>query len=587
MRRQPASRSVEPPGASQSQKPAASPSFDGVRSWISSAGSLSPFSDESQRHWYVTVACFVLSHGLFLVLLLPFTNQLEYDASGLEDRLNALPWAWGHMLAAVPAHDPTGGTHSYSALSALLQLFQVTALALCWFYCARLIGGMDSRQGQIAVFTPTAGLSILYTLVMRSLYVPAVLVLTIVAIFFAAEHFAALEHTDRALTHTDETLLRTEARFKEAERSIARLAGDELGEAWRKRIYREIGHPPYSWTGKMRFFEIDESFITHVSAAFDNYPLEASGLVHDYGPYLSRFIAGFESYRTIPFRDHDLTLYQALIAAADRAVESLIDGTPAARASGVRLIYEPERHGPGVLEPKGTGDLRALAGVMFQLIVFHEVNQHARKALRDASNSLVGSTTPASLLRLSRFARIRVGHSAPWVHVVNQTRVYEVETYSTPDNPTLGWGRTIVYDLSTRRPDVAHELARHYLGTVTRDLSMGGSAEAWVASQLRCLFQDSAKPQKGEADTQEQPWQRSLNVLRKIYRDDPIALDEFKDNSDDFCEFFMILVAGFIGLIASEDYRSLSRSDDVARRGHVHDRNGTDFTDTLVHLILR
>lgn len=533
-------------------------------------------SQDSQRRaklWFWT------SSILFLLLLLATASPRggafpEFGVNWLETWLVAISWL--RFLGVVPHADGTA-QHSFSAISAFLQLIQVTLLSVAWNFGARL---QKTLWSPFFVIPATA--SVAYALVMRPLYTPAVLVLTIAAIYFAAEHFAALQESEDRLKQQVETLEKMEERLNErvkkaddqfdalqrtskdfrdqidrADRKIRILAGDEQGEQWRKRIYRELSQEGGGWTGRMRYWEIDRLFVEKVDEVFQQFPVEDHT---DFGPYLSVFVEAFSRYANSAAASSSAepTLYKALTQATHWNLgperEQL---RRAPRTTGIRLMFDPRPAGtPGVEE------LLDLAGLMFQLVVFEIVNREARVFRRQSDAPLGDMNT---VLRQARFARIRVGYSTPWIHVVNDN-VYEVENWRSEIGEAPAYGTTVIHDFRKRRPDVATALARHYKSTLSRDLSMGGSGEAFVASELLTLFEGLA----GEAGG---PLVARLDKIRSICRADWARLRTDWADADQFARFFMLLVVAFVRIVCES--RDWSREFDGvpihAQRGYAKD----------------
>lgn len=501
--------------------------------------------------FWSSLAGFVLLAILFADLSWSH-NSLLFDTrcsnTGTSDGAKTLCGALRRVLADAPSVAPashelnelvvasTSSVHEFSIASTLIQFAQVVLLSmLCYFGASRFHTTKKRHHLIIPGF-----MTVFYALHMRSAYVPAVLVLTVAAIFFAAEHFSTLQQVSRTLGKSAEDLGTTRV-------AIERLVGQEDGAVWRRRLYQELGNGDGGWSGKFRYWDIDEDFLREAKAEIDKVT------IIDFSTFHTAFDIALERYEAL---ESD-TLYSSLSKAARKAE------APSSAPFGVRLIFTPPpteffgKHPEN--SPEVVRHLRNLMGLMFQVVVFNRVNASSRKAL--TSQLASGQMPMKDVMDRFRFAGVSIGDSTPWIHVVNDS-VYEVtdwrddvpesevrEQKAPPPQPGR-FGRNLVRNITRpfgeqgRRGELSWQLARYYRSSVRADIDRGGRADAWIASSLLELFEPIDPRLTGTH------LGHRVDRIRQICDGRLHDIEWFESHpSDTFASLFVLLMIGFMTTI--------------------------------------
>ena len=220
---------------------------------------------------------------------------------------------------------------------------------------------------------------------------PAVLVLTLAAIFLAAEHFSALAATERDL--------------EKAADKLQELADLEDGDEWRKEVYKKLAHGAgKGWIGRIGYWDMDEEFLEGVSKALretEGYEIDQHLSYSSYWEAcvnaLARYIAACE--QATDESHHSLPSALKMAIAKEASARGQRSGTAGSSATvrlsdsdrygAVRLIYRPPKTDV-FFDPRQSREvalvttkaLRDLMGLMFYLLVFEIYNRRGAEAQR-------------------------------------------------------------------------------------------------------------------------------------------------------------------------------------------------------------
>lgn len=394
---------------------------------------------------------------------------------------------WFHDRTSAVAHVTTGG-HGHPGENVWLKIATVLLLTGLWFTTFRTARAYrDSRDPirpksvgstkggsftlhwdglKVVLIVAACVPSTLFVNAMLAAYEPAVLLMALLAIVIAAEHYDGLQQTEKKLDATADLLLN---KALELSSSMERVLDADGLSSWRDEVYHLYSGATRRVDAVIRFFDIDAEW----------WQCGNSG-------------KPWEEYQKI-VKSRPASLLTALYAC--QASVQFVSDMPLPNVD----ITAQSPHQKGLF-------FRNLLGLAWQLVIFDLVWEKRRA---DAASSQAPHDAHH---RAPRYLRIRIGHTPSWMHVIDNA-VFQIIERGSEGNSTV---RELTRSM---RDQAAQEALSGWARRSVRQFAhRAGGAEEYVFMLLRHAALHSGMPIEEHQDLR-------FDVLEKLL--DRLGMIEF------------------------------------------------------------